>query len=234
MSISEVPNNEHGLARTRLSQSQEDYLKQIFLLGDGVESVSTRDLSERLEVRPASVTGMVQRLAEQGLVSHEPYRGVSLTDEGRRVALEMLRHHRLLETFLQRILGYAWDEVHEEAEKLEHVISERFEARIAEALGHPTRDPHGDPIPDADLRMPKTGDALRIFDLEPGEAAVLSRVRTPDRARLHLLDRIGLLPGVRITLDEGSVTDGVRIIIDNTQHTLSRDLARELWFLEDA
>lgn len=234
MSISEVPNHEPGLVRPSLSQSQEDYLKQIFLLGDGVESVSTRDLSMRLEVRPASVTGMVQRLAEQGLVRHEPYRGVSLTDEGRRVALEMLRHHRLLETFLQKILGYAWDEIHDEAEELEHVISERFEARIAEALGHPTHDPHGDPIPDAELRMPMAGEMVQISDLEPGESAVFSRVGTQDPASLGLLGRIGLLPGVRITVDEDPVNDGFRIIIDNTRHMLSRDLARELWFLEDA
>ena len=124
--------------------------------------------------------------------------------------------------------------VHEEAERLEHVISERFEARIAEAMGHPTHDPHGDPIPDADLRMPVTEDALRFSDLKPGESAVLSRVGTQDRASLNFLGRIGLLPGVRITLDEDSAADGVRITIDNTQHTLSRDLARELWFLEDA
>ncbi|HQP42529.1 MAG TPA: metal-dependent transcriptional regulator, partial [Thermoanaerobaculales bacterium] len=134
-----------------LTAPQEDYLKQIFLLGERGDSVGTQTLAVRLGVRPASVTGMVQRLAELGLVDHRRYRGVSLTESGRRVALEMLRHHRLLETYLAETLGYGWGEIHDEAERLEHVISERFEERIAEALGHPTRDPHGDPIPDAQL-----------------------------------------------------------------------------------
>ena len=116
-----------------LSEAQEDYLKQIFILGEGRQKVGTQTLAHRLEVRPASVTEMVGRLAQLGLVEHARYRGVSLTDSGRRVALEMLRHHRLLETFLVEVLGYEWDQVHEEAERLEHVISERYEARIAEA-----------------------------------------------------------------------------------------------------
>ena len=134
-------------ARPELSEAQEDYLKQIFLLEEDGSRVATQALAGRLGVRPASVTEMVGRLAHLGLVEHARYQGVSLTPIGRRIALEMLRHHRLLETYLVRELGYDWDEVHDEAERLEHVISERFERRIAEAMGHPTRDPHGDPIP---------------------------------------------------------------------------------------
>jgi DtxR family Mn-dependent transcriptional regulator len=233
MSMTEVPDGGRRPARQRLSPSQEDYLKQIFLLGDGVESVSTRDLSTRLAVRPASVTGMVQRLAEQGLVSHEPYRGVSLTDDGRRVALEMLRHHRLLETFLEQVLGYGWDEVHDEAERLEHVISERFETRIAETMGHPTHDPHGDPIPDADLRLPPAANEVKLTHLIVGETATMTRVGTQDRDNLNLLSRLGLVPGVRVTPVEADATD-VRVAVGNERFLLPRELAEELFFLEDA
>lgn len=233
MSISEIPIDGHTPGRQVLSPSQEDYLKQIFLLGDGVESVSTRDLSVRLDVRPASVTGMVQRLAEFGLVSYEPYRGVTLTGSGRRVALEMLRHHRLLETFLLKVLGYGWDEVHEEAERLEHVISERFEARIAESLGHPTRDPHGDPIPDADLRLPSAAEEIELTRIEAGTAARLCRVGTQDGDSLNLLSKLGLTPGVVVEvleIEEGAV----RIAIKRERLLLPRELADELWFQEDA
>ncbi len=140
-----------------LSQAQEDYLKQILSLGGGDGTVSTVELADRLGVRPPSVTGMVRRLAELGLVEHRPYRGVSLTCRGRRAALETVRHHRLLETFLVQVLGFSEDEVHDEAERLEHAISARVEGRIAEVLGHPTTDPHGAPIPAAD-HGPRTHD----------------------------------------------------------------------------
>jgi len=233
MPISEISNDGRKLERPILSPSQEDYLKQIFLLGDGFESVSTRDLSVRLAVRPASVTGMVQRLAEQELVIHEPYRGVKLTEGGRRVALEMLRHHRLLETFLERVLGYGWDEVHDEAERLEHVISERFEARIAETMGHPTHDPHGDPIPDADLRLPPAADEVKLTQVTAGGTVTLARVGTQDRDSLKLLSRLGLIPGVEVAGVE-TVLGGVRVTIGNERLLLPRELAEELWFLEDA
>jgi len=233
MSTSHVPNDGRKPGRQVLSPSQEDYLKQIFLLGDGVESVSTRDLSVRLEVRPASVTGMVQRLAEQELVIHEPYRGVKLTDGGRRVALEMLRHHRLLETFLEQVLGYGWDEVHDEAERLEHVISERFEARIAETMGHPTRDPHGDPIPDADLCLPPATNEVKLTQIAIGTGAELSRVGTQDRDSLKLLSRLGLVPGVLVMVVE-TTEAGIQVAIDGERLLLPCELAEELWFLEDA
>jgi DtxR family Mn-dependent transcriptional regulator len=232
MSISEIPTDGYKPGRQVLSPSQEDYLKQIFLLGNGVESVSTRDLSVRLDVRPASVTGMVQRLAVNGLVSYEPYRGVTLTDSGRRVALEMLRHHRLLETFLEQVLGYGWDEVHDEAERLEHVISERFEARIAEALGHPTHDPHGAPIPDADLKLPKVVDETQLRRLPPGTMVKLSRVGTEDGDTLNLLSKLGLIPGVMVEVLE-TVEGGVRVAVESERFLLPCELADELWFQED-
>jgi DtxR family Mn-dependent transcriptional regulator len=232
MSMTEIPEPDGLAPRPPLSPSQEDYLKQIFLLGDGVESVSTRDLSRRLDVRPASVTGMIQRLAEQGLVSHEPYHGVRLTDGGRRVALEMLRHHRLLETYLKQVLGYSWEEVHEEAERLEHVISERFEARIAEAMGHPTHDPHGDPIPDADLRMPPARTEINLTALGAGRTATLIRVGTQDRRSLTRLGRLGLIPGAEIAVVETG-GDEIRVEVNDNRHRLPQELARELWLREE-
>lgn len=148
--------------RTPLSEAQEDYLKQVLLLGSGegmgrledTLPVSTQSLADRMQVKPASVTGMLKKLAELGLVEYEAYRGVRLTEAGYKVALEVLRHHRLIEAYLHQALGYGWEEVHAEAEKLEHHISEAFEQRIAEWLGHPSHDPHGDVIPSAALELP--------------------------------------------------------------------------------
>ena len=214
-----------------LTEAQEDYLKQIFLIAGGGGSVSTQALAGRLGVRPASVTGMVQRLAQLGLVDHERYRGARLTDRGLQVALEILRHHRLLETFLARALGYPWDEVHDEAERLEHVISERFEARIAEALGHPTRDPHGDPIPDAELRLPAVEAGVRLTSGEVGDRATLVRVGSQDRESLSLLSRLGLVPGAVVEVVEtGSA--GVRLAVEGRTCLLPRELADQLWLGE--
>jgi DtxR family Mn-dependent transcriptional regulator len=218
----------HDRRELGLSESQEDYLKQIFLLGDGAQSVSTQALADRLQVRPASVTGMVNRLALLGLVDHERYRGVRLTDSGRQVALEILRHHRLLETYLARALGYSWDQVHDEAERLEHVISERFEARIAEALGHPTHDPHGDPIPDSTLAMPRTTDARRLASLTAGSSGCLARVSAQDRDSLNLLARLGLVPDVRVDVIEVAGS-AVRVEVAGERYLLPGELAGQLW-----
>ncbi|MGD8439416.1 MAG: metal-dependent transcriptional regulator [Holophagae bacterium] len=216
---------------TALSSSQEDYLKQIFLLADGDGPVSTQDLARRLSVRPASVTGMLRRLAELGCVRYERYRGVRLTETGRRVALEMLRHHRLLETFLARVLGYGWDEVHDEAERLEHVISERFEARIAESLGHPTHDPHGDPIPDADLRLPPDTTQTSLDGMAGGSTGRLTRVGTQDAGTLTHLRRLGILPGVQVTIVSAS-PNSVEIAIGHRRCRLPHGVARQLWLKE--
>lgn len=212
----------------QLSEAQEDYLKQIFLLGGGRASVTTQALAGRLAVRPPSVTEMVHRLAQLGLAIHEPYRGVRLTEKGRRIALEMLRHHRLLETFLVRFLGYGWDEVHDEAERLEHVISERFEERIAEAMGHPTRDPHGDPIPATDLTMPEGGNRVSLAELAPGARGVLVTVGLQDPENLERLRGLGLLPGAAVELVEVNDRD-VSVRVDDEQHRVPCGLARELW-----
>jgi len=222
---------EHGRDRAKLSRSQEDYLKQIFLLGGGEEAVSTQDLADRLEVRPASATGMIQRLADLELVRHEPYRGVRLTEGGRRVALEMLRHHRLIETFLAQVLGYGWDEVHDEAERLEHVISERFEERIAETLGHPTHDPHGDPIPDANLRLPPADDAINLTRVDRGVPMIVARVSSQRSDELFRLGQLGLAPGAEMVVVSNGADD-IEISVNDTSHVLPRELAGALWLRE--
>ena len=211
-----------------LTAPQEDYLKQIFLLGEPGDSVGTQTLAVRLGVRPASVTGMVQRLAELGLVDHRRYRGVRLTESGRRVALEMLRHHRLLETYLAETLGFGWAEIHDEAERLEHVISERFEERIAEVLGHPTRDPHGDPIPDAQLRLPVDGGGRRLAEPAAAGAATVLRVGSQDPDSLAVLERLGLVPGARIDVLEHSPA-GVRVEVGGSRFLVPSELAVEVW-----
>ncbi len=220
--------NHTGASRHPLSESQEDYLKQIFLIGDGRGRVTTQAIAGRLGVRPASVTEMVGRLAQLDLVEYAPYRGVRLTETGRRVALEMLRHHRLLETFLVEVLGYRWDQVHEEAERLEHVISERFEARIAEAMGHPTRDPHGDPIPSQDLNLPSGENSVPLPELACGTQATLVRVGAQDCDSLNLLKRFGLAPGTRVDMLEEDER-GVHLRVGEGRFLIPRDLAEMLW-----
>ena len=192
-----------------LTPSIQDYLKHIFALTENKQSATTNALAERLNVAPASVTGMVQKLAalEQPLVLYRKHQGVTLTPAGQRAALEVIRHHRLLESWLVHSLGYTWDEVHEEACRLEHVISEDLEARIAAALGNPSRDPHGDPIPDADLVMP--GDeTLPLSSLRPGQRATVSRVNNDEDSNfLRHMTNLGLTPGAQLTVVDYSPFD---------------------------
>lgn len=192
-----------------LTQSIQDYLKEIYDLSLGGSAASTTDLAVRLGVAPASVTGMIQRLAgaSHPLISYRKHQGVTLTPEGERAALEVIRHHRLLETYLVKALGYSWDEVHEEAHRLEHVISEDLEARIAKVLGNPQRDPHGDPIPSADLVMP--ADETRLLSsLRPGEKGMVQRVDGEDPGFLRHLEELGLVPGSEVSVQEYSEYDG--------------------------
>ncbi len=192
-----------------LTPSIQDYLKHIFALTENKQSATTNALAERLSVAPASVTGMVQKLAalEEPLVLYRKHQGVTLTPAGQRAALEVIRHHRLLEAWLVHSLGYTWDEVHEEACRLEHVISEDLEARIAAALGNPNRDPHGDPIPDADLVMP--GDeTLPLSSLRPGQRATVSRVNNDEDSNfLRHMTHLGLTPGAQLTVVDYSPFD---------------------------
>jgi DtxR family transcriptional regulator, Mn-dependent transcriptional regulator len=182
----------------RPTEAIEDYAKAIYALGRrGDGTVSTNALAERLGVTPASVSAMVKRLADRGLAEHVPYRGVTLTEEGRRVALEVLRHHRLLETYLAEQLGVPWDRVHEEAETLEHVLSEYLEARIAAKLGNPTHDPHGDPIPDVGLNIDE-GSTRSLSACEPGARGTFTRVSDSDPEMLRYLDGRGVRLGDEI------------------------------------
>jgi DtxR family Mn-dependent transcriptional regulator len=183
-------------AQARPSEAIEDYAKAIYALQRRAEGhpVATNDLAERLRVTPASVSAMLKKLDERGLVEHVPYRGVLLTPAGERVALEVLRHHRLLELYLAEHLGVPWDRVHDEAEALEHVISEDLEARISAKLGEPTHDPHGDPIPSVDLRIDE-GHAHALETLEPGARGRFVRVSDSDPEMLRYLDARGVRLG---------------------------------------
>ena len=183
------------------TESIQNYLKTIHSLTLNGEAASTTDLAARLNVAPASVTGMIQKLAAATppLVLYRKHQGVTLTPEGEKAALEVIRHHRLLETYLVTMLGYSWDNVHEEACRLEHVISEEFEARIAAALGHPQRDPHGEPIPSPELVMP-ADESLPLSALRPGQRAQVLWVRAHDPALLRHLEALGLVPQARLSV----------------------------------
>lgn len=192
-----------------ITQSIQNYLKHIYELNkDGVPA-STTELAARLNLAPASVTGMLQRLASSSLplVIYKKHQGVMLTKAGQRAALEVIRHHRLLEAYLVKALGYSWDEVHDEACRLEHVISEDFETRIAEALGNPTRDPHGDLIPTEDLTMP-ADETRPLASLRTDESATVIRVTDDDAALLRHLREIGLIPEAEVTVKDYSEFDG--------------------------
>ena len=191
-----------------LTISIQDYLKHIYELTENGQSASTTALAKELNISPPSVTGMVQKLAsaKPALVEYQKHQGVTLTKEGRKAALEVIRHHRLLEAWLVQTLGYSWDEVHEEAERLEHVISEDFEQRIATAMGHPARDPHGEPIPTADLKMP-LDDSLPLSSLRPDQTATVQRIKAPDPGLLRYLEGLGLIPGVQLEVKDYSPFD---------------------------
>jgi DtxR family Mn-dependent transcriptional regulator len=188
---------------TGSSEAVENYAKAIYSLQHraGGDPVATNDLADRLEVTPASASEMIKKLADLGLVAHVPYRGVQLTDEGERLALEVLRHHRLLELYLSESLGVPWDRVHDEAEVLEHVLSEDLEEVIASKLGDPTHDPHGDPIPTRDGRIEET--ATRPLDsLESGQRGTFVRISDSDPEMLRYLAERGVSPGDRLEVLE--------------------------------
>jgi DtxR family Mn-dependent transcriptional regulator len=185
---------------SRPSEAIENYAKAIYALEQrGQGAVTTNALAERMHVTPASASSMVKKLDDMGLVTHTPYKGVKLTDSGRRVALEVLRHHRLLELYLAESLGVPWDRVHDEAEVLEHVLSEELEELIAAKLGNPTRDPHGDPIPSAELEI-EEGQTECLAELEPGASGVFVRVSDSDPSMLRYLAQLGITPGERFEI----------------------------------
>ena len=214
--------------RELLSPQSEDYLKAIYSLG--TDRVNTQALADRLEVKPGSVTEMLKRLADLGLVEHKPYYGARLTPAGTRIALELIRHHRLLESYLYQALGYALEDVHREAEKLEHHISEEFEARISELLGHPTHDPHGDPIPTLEGKLPDFA-TRAIIEVGENEEVCLGRVSEKDPDFLRLVVSLGLIPGARVKVIRVSKASGTITleVAGTVQHTLSLEAARKLW-----
>jgi DtxR family transcriptional regulator, Mn-dependent transcriptional regulator len=208
-----------------LTVAVQDYLKAIYALEAAGERVTTSALAARMSVSAPSATAMTKRLAELGLVERAPYRGVVLTDEGRRGALEVLRHHRLLERYLVDRLGLSLDEVHVEADRLEHALSEELEAKIDAELGFPTHDPHGDPIPDSELRV-AAGGARTLVDLAPGERASVSRVPDGNPELLRYLAELGLVPGSDVELVAQAPFGGpVTMRTDTGEHAISRELA---------
>lgn len=202
--------------RENLTHVIEDYLKTIYDLSEEHGRATTNQIAELMGVTPASVTNMIQKLAvtDPPLVKYRKHHGASLTPEGEKVALEIIRHHRLLEMFLQQTLGYSWDEVHDEADRLEHVISEAFEERIAESLGNPRHDPHGDPIPTRDLHLPES-EAQTLSEMRPGQRVRIQRVRDTDPELLRYLSDRGVVPGAKIALLEYSpFDDNLRIQVE--------------------
>lgn len=212
----------HRVSHTGSSEAVEDYAKTIYSLQEraGGEPVASGDVAARLGVSPASASGMIKRLAEMGLVDHVPYKGVALTADGRRLALEVLRHHRLLELFLAEHLGMAWDRVHDEAEALEHVISPELERLIAAKLGDPRRDPHGDPIPSADLEVDAT-DTQSLEVVEVGAVGRFARVSDADGEMLRYLSEQGIEIGAQVEVCERQPFGGPTVVsIDGRRHVL--------------
>jgi len=218
--------------RSAFTRSQEDYLKALYLLGGGERPVPTRELAQRLGISSPSVSEMVTRLTAQGLVEHDRYRGQQLTREGRKIGLELVRHHRLLEMFLVRVLGYSWDEVHEEAERLEHVISERMERRIFELLGRPELDPHGHVIPTLGGKV-RAVSHRSLSEAKVGDRLVVQGVSDEDPAKLRELQRRGLVPGTPIAVVAGSEFEGpLEVRIKRRRSSVPLGLARAVFVTE--
>lgn len=212
------------------TEAVEDFLKAVYKLQQQHELVPTTVLAQALGITPPSATDMAKKLADprrlkRPLLVHERYRGVRLTELGEQVALEVLRHHRLIELYLVNALGYTWDEVHEEADRLEHVISERFEARIAEFLGHPQYDPHGDPIPTIEGAMPSQEHLVSLDQWPVGQSGVVVRLLDQAPEKLQYLEQKGLKPGAAVKVTEREPFDGVtHILIDGNSHVLSQSI----------
>jgi len=217
----------HAIAQQEtLTRSVEDYLKAIYRLSPEGRPASTSEIAHLLELSAPSVSGMVKRLSEIGFLEYVPYKGVQLTDAGRRAALRMVRRHRLIEAYLVHFLGYSWDAVHPEAERLEHAVSDMLVERMAAALGHPTVDPHGDPIPDADGAIHEFA-STPLADIAVGETVEILRVDERDPGRLRYLGEMGLVPGVVLTvLDRQPFGGSVTVEAGAVRHSLSSELAQ--------
>jgi len=210
-----------------LSAVMEDYIKAIYAIqSDGQERVSTSALADYLDVTAPTVSSMLKKLEERSLVDREEYKGVTLTEEGELVALEILRHHRLLEAFLTEQLDYDWADVHDEADRLEHHVSDELTDRIAEALGNPGVDPHGDPIPDADLSLPEPGDTTRLATVAEGEPVVVRRIRHQGDEELRYLADAGIRPGVELEVVDVAPFGMVTVETPDGEQSLPEEIAR--------
>jgi DtxR family Mn-dependent transcriptional regulator len=216
------------------SSAVQDYLKGLYAIGEGaghLDPVTTTHIASHLGVSAASATNMLKKLDGLGLVNHVPYRGVELTESGRKIALEVLRHHRLLETYLAEALGVPWDQVHAEAEILEHHLSEELEERIAARLGHPTADPHGHPIPPPDLTSPPPP-ARTLWGTGDGESSVVERVSDSDPEALRYLAELGIAPGTHAHVMHRGPVGGplfVRFDSSDAEQAISKELAEAIW-----
>ncbi len=216
-------------AKQVISSAMEDYLKVIFALQRNQQKVTTVAIAERMNVSPASVTGMCKKLAELHLVKHTPYQGVELTPAGEKVALEVIRHHRLLELYLMQTLGFGWDQVHEEAERLEHVISEEFEDKIDEALGYPTIDPHGHPIPTRDGVMEESLD-IPLYEMEINQTGIVVWVKDEKPDLLRYLATLGIFPNVQITVKDKAPFNGPLLIqVGTAEHSIGGEAAESVY-----
>ena len=217
-----------GTAMDSLTRSVEDYLKAIYRISGEGRAAPTSEIAHALELSPASVSGMVKRLSEQGLLEHSPYRGVQLTDEGLRVALRMTRRHRIIESYLVGFLGYSWDTVHPEAERLEHAVTDGLIERMAAALGNPAFDPHGDPIPAADGSLPELA-WTPLTEIAAGETVEIRRVRAEDSELLRHLGERDLRPGVAVEVIERQPFRGpITVRTDGRQQVLGHEVAEQL------
>jgi DtxR family Mn-dependent transcriptional regulator len=219
--------NAHPKRRT--NEGAENYAKALYeLQAREPESVGTTAVAQRLGVTPASASGMLRRLADEGVVEYAPYHGARLTPEGERIALEVIRHHRLIELFLAEVLGMPWDRVHEEAEVLEHHISEELEELIAAKLGEPDLDPHGDPIPDRDLAI-TADDSVSLTELNPGEEGVFTRVSDSDASMLRYLAERSIQPGATLRVKSREPFGGPVIVeMAHRTHPLGAQLAESM------
>ena len=213
------------MAKVHFSDAIQDYLKELYKLNAAGERATTTALARRMGVSPPSATAMIKKLAELGLVDYTPYRGATLTTVGERTALEVVRHHRLLEQYLAETLGLPLDELHAEADRLEHALSEELEAHIDRSLGYPTHDPHGDPIPDANLRMAER-ELRPLATLATGDEATIRRVPDGDDELLRYLSSLRLTPGRRVRVAGVEPFDGpVTVAVGKSRHAISRELA---------
>jgi len=208
-----------------LTQPVEDYLKAIYAIGKGTGPAATNEIAQRLALAPASVSGMVRRLADQGLLAYERYHGVKLTETGRRAALRTLRRHRVIEAYLSRALGFPWDRVHDEAERLEHAVSDELVDRMAATIGEPMVDPHGAPIPTRDGAVDET-EHTSLADLAVGASGVVARVTDEDPEMLRYLGELSIRPGKRITVKARAPFDGpITLLVGREELSIGPALA---------